>query len=267
MSSGSELAVDPAWPSTAVWQQVEIGWLRADQSTWRDLAGWYGDPVVELGCGRGRICLDLAAAGHRVIGVDRDPELLMALEADATDRGLRVETRETVVGSNGPGIALGAGIDPAPPSLVIAPLHFVNLLSDAQIADLLARICSSAFQHPTIALSVLDDPPPSRKGDSLLAATPEMMERDEAVISSRTTRIEWEDDLISIERERSIVDSDGALTRRHYTEKLRWLGVETLVDQFGHHGYLLARSEAMPVEEGNWPARLLVFEKKGPADG
>ncbi|HVM30572.1 MAG TPA: class I SAM-dependent methyltransferase [Candidatus Limnocylindrales bacterium] len=33
-------------------------------------------PILELACGSGRICLPLARAGHDVVGVDRDPEML-----------------------------------------------------------------------------------------------------------------------------------------------------------------------------------------------
>ena len=40
------------------------------------LAEVVGDPVLELGCGTGRVLLPLAAAGHRVTGIDRSPSML-----------------------------------------------------------------------------------------------------------------------------------------------------------------------------------------------
>jgi len=41
-----------------------------------DLAQDFGDPVLELGCGTGRVLVPLAAVGHTVTGVDISPALL-----------------------------------------------------------------------------------------------------------------------------------------------------------------------------------------------
>ena len=40
------------------------------------LAEVVGDPILELGCGTGRVLIPLAAAGHRVTGIDRSPPML-----------------------------------------------------------------------------------------------------------------------------------------------------------------------------------------------
>jgi SAM-dependent methyltransferase len=41
-----------------------------------DLAAQEGDPLLELGCGTGRVLIPLAAAGHTITGVDISPALL-----------------------------------------------------------------------------------------------------------------------------------------------------------------------------------------------
>jgi 2-polyprenyl-3-methyl-5-hydroxy-6-metoxy-1,4-benzoquinol methylase len=41
-----------------------------------------GARVLDAGCGPGRVGADLAARGHTVVGVDADPELIAAAEAD-----------------------------------------------------------------------------------------------------------------------------------------------------------------------------------------
>lgn len=41
-----------------------------------DLADEQGDPILELGCGTGRVLIPLAAAGHTITGVDISPALL-----------------------------------------------------------------------------------------------------------------------------------------------------------------------------------------------
>jgi len=64
-----------------------------DLEFWLDLADTYGDPVLELGCGSGRVLLHLARRGHAVTGVDNSPDMLALLEAklkQATARHIAV---------------------------------------------------------------------------------------------------------------------------------------------------------------------------------
>src|SRR6185312_13863028 len=70
--------------STVVWHDVECGSYVEDLPLWRSLAAEYGDPVLDVGAGTGRVTLDLARSGYRVTALDRDPALLAAL----TDRAL-----------------------------------------------------------------------------------------------------------------------------------------------------------------------------------
>jgi SAM-dependent methyltransferase len=58
-----------------------------DLAFWAELCGEWGGPVLELGCGTGRISIPLARAGLEVVGVDlAEPMLVVArrrLEAEA----------------------------------------------------------------------------------------------------------------------------------------------------------------------------------------
>jgi len=53
-----------------------------DVPFWLELAAQHGDPVLELGCGTGRVLLSLARAGHRVIGLDNDMSMLHFLRSN-----------------------------------------------------------------------------------------------------------------------------------------------------------------------------------------
>src|SRR6185312_377515 len=66
--------------STVVWHDVECASYVEDLPLWRSLAAEYGDPVLDVGAGTGRVTLDLARAGYRVTALDRDAELLAELE-------------------------------------------------------------------------------------------------------------------------------------------------------------------------------------------
>jgi SAM-dependent methyltransferase len=71
-----------------IWHDLECGAYDGDLWLWRELAETAGGPVLDLGCGTGRVALDLARRGHRVSGLDLDPELVAAFNARAEAAGL-----------------------------------------------------------------------------------------------------------------------------------------------------------------------------------
>jgi SAM-dependent methyltransferase len=73
--------------------------LRGDTSDWEDRAFFLGlirergEPVLDVGCGTGRLLLDYLAAGIDVDGIEISPEMLDILRAKAEARGLDVSGR------------------------------------------------------------------------------------------------------------------------------------------------------------------------------
>lgn len=65
-----------------------------DVNFYRDAVHEFGDPVLELGCGTGRITLALAEAGHRVTGLDISERMLE--RCNQKRAGLPTEARERV---------------------------------------------------------------------------------------------------------------------------------------------------------------------------
>lgn len=57
---------------------------RDDVRFYRTLAGERGGPVLDLGCGTGRLLVPLVRAGHLVVGIDRTPEMLARAQARLT---------------------------------------------------------------------------------------------------------------------------------------------------------------------------------------
>jgi SAM-dependent methyltransferase len=62
----------------------------ADLAYWISLAKQYGDPVLELACGTGRVSIPLAQAGYQVTGVDRAEGMLRVARKKAADAGVAV---------------------------------------------------------------------------------------------------------------------------------------------------------------------------------
>lgn len=70
---------------------------RRDVPFWRRLASAQDGPVLELGCGTGRITVPVARAGARIIGIDRSEEML-ARGAQRLRRGRLMQTAAVVRG-------------------------------------------------------------------------------------------------------------------------------------------------------------------------
>jgi len=95
-----------------------------DVSFYREAAREFGDPVLELGCGTGRITMALAEAGKRITGLDLSERMLE--RAVKKRAALRVEARERLhlVQGNMAGFDLGEKF-----RLVIIPFRpFQHLL-------------------------------------------------------------------------------------------------------------------------------------------
>jgi SAM-dependent methyltransferase len=85
---------DP-YDAIAAWYDLEHADVADDIEMYRDFAAGTGGPILELGCGSGRVLIPLAEAGHQVIGVDASATMLARCQAAAHDAG--VAERVTLV--------------------------------------------------------------------------------------------------------------------------------------------------------------------------
>ena len=72
----------------ARWHDIECGAYEGDLALWRELSGAVEGPILDLGCGTGRVSLDLARHGRRMQGLDLDPDLVAAFNERAAGAGL-----------------------------------------------------------------------------------------------------------------------------------------------------------------------------------
>ena len=68
--------------------QAQYQSFELDFPFWTTLAAEVGDPILEMGCGTGRLVIALARKGYRVIGLDHDAAMLERAET-ALDPSLR----------------------------------------------------------------------------------------------------------------------------------------------------------------------------------
>jgi SAM-dependent methyltransferase len=78
---------DP-YDDIAIWYDLEHADFADDIEMYRDFAAGTGGPILELGCGSGRVLIPLAVAGPHVIGVDASATMLARCRAAAQAAGI-----------------------------------------------------------------------------------------------------------------------------------------------------------------------------------
>lgn len=81
------VSVDP-YAADAEFYDAIHGGFDDDTGLWLSFAGRTDRPVLEVGCGTGRITLALALAGHAVSGIDPSPAMLAIARAKADEAGI-----------------------------------------------------------------------------------------------------------------------------------------------------------------------------------
>jgi SAM-dependent methyltransferase len=189
-----------------VWHDIECGGYRADLGLWRriadeEIAPRGSAPILDVGAGSGRVCIELARRGHRVVALDRSAALLGALEARAATLAIETvcaDARELALAETGFG-------------LCIVAMQTLQLLGGPRgRAEFLQRarahlrrgglLCAALVTAPETFDVTRGDPAPSaesaRIGRRLYVSSPRRV-----AVRGRT---------IVIERERRIIGPDAA---------------------------------------------------------
>jgi SAM-dependent methyltransferase len=197
-----------------IWHDVECGSYGADLPLWEELAERCEGPVLELGCGTGRVTLHLARRGYRVYGLDRDRELLDVL----ADRAAELRP-------NGVGKKSAAAIEPSvvpveadarsfaldgPVGLALAPTHLLQLLPDAaDRAECLRSVAAALRPGGLFAAAIIEEMP---EADGAPPPLPDVREVDGWVYSSLAIEAAVGPEEIVVRRLRHAVSPEGELS-------------------------------------------------------
>jgi len=130
---------------------------RADVNFYRRAARARGAPILELGCGTGRVLLPLVRDGHRVVGIDRSMPMLARARARLDRSGANVRARATLLRADMRAFSLNAR---AGFSLVIAPFNTLqHLYHPDAFTDCLACVRACLADRGRFVFDVLNPDP------------------------------------------------------------------------------------------------------------
>jgi SAM-dependent methyltransferase len=237
--------------SVVIWHDAECGAYAADLKLWEELAMEANGPVLDLGCGTGRVALHLARRGHEVVGLDLDPELVDAFNERAAGLPARA------VPGDARGFDLGEEF-----GLVLAPMQFLQVLGDASERVECLR-CAHRHLRPSgrVAASIVDGMPP----ELVEEAPPHLPDTAEVggwVYSSLPLDAGLDADTIVVRRLRQTVSPSGELREEVDEVPLKLLSAETVEAEAAEAGLPPAERRLIPPTEDHVGSTVLLLEKE-----
>lgn len=135
-----------------------------DLPFWMDLTEGCG-PVLELGCGTGRVAIPLGEAGREVWGLDHDPDMLDIARQEVKKRAQSVQDRVRFIDMDMTSFQLEHTFD-----VVLCPCNTYSLFYKEQRMAILQRVVDHLHEDGAFSASV---PNPHRMAEFIAAGEDE----------------------------------------------------------------------------------------------
>jgi SAM-dependent methyltransferase len=223
---------------TAIWHDVECGAYNADLPLWEELAAASTGPVLDLGCGTGRVALHLGRHGKEITGLDREPELAAELNDRADSLPVRAEVGDAR------SFELGRSF-----GLILAPMQLVQLFEGGASDRLAFLTCVKGhLKRGGIAAVAIVEEVLGGVSDEL-DSVPDAREVEGRLYSSQPIETVVDREWIVLRRLRKSVSPEGVLNREESRVDLRVLSAETLEREASRAGLHPAGRRAIEATE------------------
>lgn len=231
-----------------VWHEVECGGYAADLALWEELADEAAGPVLELGCGTGRVGLHLARRGHAVSGIDSDPLLVEAFNERAT------ALPAAAIAADAAGFAVESRF-----ALAIAPMQLIQLLrGPGDRAACLQRVAEHLDPGASFALALIEEVPAMGNSPPL----PDVREVDGWVYSSLPLDVHRSGEAIVVRRLRQTVSPAGELRDAEDRIELQMLSADRLEAEAGDAGLRPRGRRQIPETDAHVGSTVVILEKE-----
>jgi SAM-dependent methyltransferase len=259
----SERISDPAASTSApdvpagsdhevIWHDLECGSYVADLPFWRTLAARKGSPILDLGAGTGRVALDLARRGSRVVALDRDPRLLCELRRRAGD--LEIKT----VLADARAFSLEARF-----ALCLVPMQMVQLLDgEAGRAAMLECVARHLQPGGMLAIAISPDLERWSAADGGGIPLPDSCEQDGMLYFSQPTAVYVEGEDHVLERRRETVSPAGLRTVEMDRIRLEHVRASQLEQEGAACGLILAGRGNIPATPDYVSSEVVMFSAR-----
>ena len=238
----------------AVWHDVECASYGADLPLWRELAERCGGTVLDVGCGTGRVALDLGSRGHEVLAVDSDPELVAVLAARARESSLPIRA----VAADARTLDLGTRH-----RLAIMPMQVAQLLGGVEGRQSMLAALRAHLEPGGLLAIALADPFDDLPVEESLPPLPDVLERDGWVLSSTPVGVRAETGSVAIDRHRQAVSPDGALSEELATIVLDSVTPGELAAEGAAAGLLPRSARTVPATRDHVGSTVVLLEAPG----
>jgi SAM-dependent methyltransferase len=237
-----------------VWHDLECGSYRADLPLWRELAlPRRPCRVLDLGCGTGRVSLDLAARGHRVTGLDLDPHFTAELRRRAAAGNLAAGAVVSDVRT----FTLDRRFD-----LVLAAMQLLQLLEtpDERVAAL--ERARAHLRDGGLFAAALLDLLGEATDDDYLPPLPDMREAEGWVWSSQPVaiRLLHGGTALTLDRVRCAVSPRGEVAESEDSVRLELISPEQLEQELRQVGIVPVERRAIPATDEHVGSTVVIGE-------
>lgn len=236
--------------SEVIWHDVECGSYVADLPLWEELAENAAGPILELGCGTGRVIFHLSSRAPLAIGIDREPDLVASVwekMAGTTADAELEDVRNFDLSSEF--------------ALALAPMQLIQLLanSDERIACL-----SCVAEHLTAsgraALAIVEELPRA-PAEGAAPPLPDVRQVEGWIYSSLPLEAVAVEGSIVIRRLRQTVSPDGELNEELNEVELRMLSAEALEEEATEAGLEPLGRRAIPATDAHVGSTVVLLGK------